>query len=614
MAGASSTYLKNIKPNPILMGRPRPIAPQTFAQSSPLLFPAGSSQSLMTMCPTGAITTMATTMGPSMLMHGTPSLLGGPSLMQQMSNDQSMTLLKKGNFSPTVCHSNQLIIAPAPTMMSLAPTDVLHNSMMSYTPTSLNLISAPGIFVQSQPQTQPLSITLQPVPPQSTSMIASGLPSTSTFHPHSPISISTGAAFTSVGSMPSNTSGPSLLIKADNASMNLMSDNTTKKLRHKLLMPSSSPGNVFGGNFDLDNNKKLERKKFSTSKFYATKYPSSKPIDLEKLHLYYVQNVESVKCRLCSKRFPSLEHFRTHFAEHATQRVFQCDWTECKSFFLSNYKLKRHKRCHTGERPFVCDKCDKAFSRSDKLKEHIKHCTGVVEAGGGNSGGESATPGGSSSVFSSENSSADPTSCEVSPNPDLKIKRKRRRRVALPDLPTSKLGLSTSREATLLAQNEDSAMPVKRGRKPKLNKNSPPEETVDEKNIEQSEQVEMDQLADEVAEQQDGADEEQVEAEEEEQNPFEPEIELGVGADDYHNEEEYEQELEPISEEAEEDEDAVSNLLIAMEDEANEQEARDEEEELFMDEQEVDDELNLDDGDEEGDDALVVQQPEETDE
>ncbi|XP_070556431.1 zinc finger protein ZFP2-like isoform X2 [Ptychodera flava] len=51
------------------------------------------------------------------------------------------------------------------------------------------------------------------------------------------------------------------------------------------------------------------------------------------------------------------------------ERVHFCG--VCGRGFSERYRLMRHEKIHTGEKPFKCDQCDKVFSRKDNLDRHF---------------------------------------------------------------------------------------------------------------------------------------------------------------------------------------------------------------------------------------------------
>ena len=54
---------------------------------------------------------------------------------------------------------------------------------------------------------------------------------------------------------------------------------------------------------------------------------------------------------------------------HSGEKPFQCRF--CRKAFAQSGNLIAHERIHTGEKPYQCEKCGKRFTQSSAYKNHL---------------------------------------------------------------------------------------------------------------------------------------------------------------------------------------------------------------------------------------------------
>ena len=59
-----------------------------------------------------------------------------------------------------------------------------------------------------------------------------------------------------------------------------------------------------------------------------------------------------------------------HSAQPSSNRRFQC--STCGQWFRDKYNLSHHAIVHTGEKPYKCPICERAFSRINLRRQHIE--------------------------------------------------------------------------------------------------------------------------------------------------------------------------------------------------------------------------------------------------
>lgn len=90
---------------------------------------------------------------------------------------------------------------------------------------------------------------------------------------------------------------------------------------------------------------------------------------LDHVNMHHQENPTKLMCSDCGKTFLTQRSYKEHLKTHEGTR-FTC--TVCSNLFLTENKLKDHKRkVHLKTDP-QCSECQKVFTAINSLKRHVK--------------------------------------------------------------------------------------------------------------------------------------------------------------------------------------------------------------------------------------------------